>query len=85
MDEYVRIRGADSDGMSIHAISREFGHSRNKLRFPHRSSGRAGNAVKDFVMDLAKDPRACVDERNSGEFHYGLEPRKFAALSPRQT
>ncbi len=44
-----------------------------------------GNAVKDSVVDLARDPRTCVDEGNSGEFHYSSEPPKFAAESPSQS
>ncbi len=35
-------------------------------------------------MDLARDPRTFVDERNSGEFHYSSEPPKFAAENPSQ-
>lgn len=29
-----------------------------------------GNAVNDFVVDLARDPATWVDDGNSGEFHY---------------
>ncbi len=35
-------------------------------------------------MDLARDPTTVVDDRNSGEFHYSSEPRKFAAENPSQ-
>ncbi len=52
-----------------------------------RHSGRAGlsvNAVKDSVVDLARDPAIVVADRNSGEFHYSSEPRKFVADNPSQ-
>ena len=38
--------------------------------------------MKDSVVDLARDPTTVVDDRNSGEFHYSSELRKFAAENP---
>ncbi len=51
-------------------------------------SGRIpGNAANRSVVDLARDPRdpgTFVDERNSGEFHYSSEPRRFPGQHPAQ-
>ncbi len=43
-----------------------------------------GNAVKDSVADLARDPTIVDEDRNSGEVHYSSEPRKFVADIPSQ-
>ncbi len=49
----------------------------------HLAASLPAKTAKNYVVDLARDPASMADNRNSGEFHYGADARKFiAANSP---